>query len=213
VIDQPNLVGTVTVVITVYDCAGNSGSGTVTFKSVTCFCTYTQGGWGADCEGNNPGCIRDQNFGTVYGAAGLVVGAHPFAAGFPYSIWLKTANAVRIYLPAGGTPKKLNKDYTNPTTTNSGSFGGQTTSTHLNVDFDDAGVLASIDPIPLGDLIISSGPFAGMTVRAFLALAESVLSGGPTPAGKTLSQINNTLDAINNNFDGCQSSRGYLERP
>ncbi len=37
------------------------------------FCTRTQGGWGASCNGGNAGCILQNNFATVF-PTGLTVG-------------------------------------------------------------------------------------------------------------------------------------------
>jgi hypothetical protein len=76
----------------------------------------------------------------------------------------------------------------------------------LSIDFSNAGITRS----GLGGLTIRSGPFAGLTVNQFSVIANSVLGGGALPAGKSLSDVNNTATAINENFDNGTTNKGYL---
>jgi hypothetical protein len=209
-LDLTNSFGAVSLTLSVTDCFGNNESFSTFVVSQTCFCTYTQGGWGADsCKGGNPACILKNNFATIY-PTGLNVGS-------TNSLQFSTNIAVATYLPRGETPGRLNAGtFINPTGNHGeGVLGGQLTALHINVNFDDEGVLASIDPnLALGDLKIAAGPFKGKTVAMFLEEAEAFMGGSSAlPSGITWSSLNDTADRINNNFDGCKASKGFLVRP
>lgn len=122
------------------------------------FCTYTQGGWGAACAGNNPGCIRDTNFSVVFqnglfigqgvtwtgaspnnGTNGTLDGVEPWAAKWTSS------SAIENYLPAGGSAGRLTADLVNPTSTSSRVLDGQLVAATLNAAFNRAGVLVGND--------------------------------------------------------------------
>lgn len=122
------------------------------------FCTYTQGGWGAACAGNNPGCIRDTNFSVVFqnglfigqgvtwtgaspnnGTNGTLDGVEPWAAKWTSS------SAIENYLPAGGAAGRLTADLVNPTSTSSRVLDGQLVAATLNAAFNRAGVLVGND--------------------------------------------------------------------
>lgn len=159
------------------------------------FCTYTQGGWGAVPQGNNPGTILHNNFSTTVFGGFVEVGV-PGSAG--YSMQFTTADAITAYLPAGGKPKPLDMDYLNPTTTKSGVFGGQVLALQLNVLYDSA----------FGSLtIINTGTsFDGMTVADVLGAANQALGGGALPSGYTLPNLNDLASFLNQGFDNCLPS-------
>jgi hypothetical protein len=163
------------------------------------FCTYSQGGWGSPPNGGNPGTILEDNFDAVY-VPDLVVGTG-------FAMTFNAASNVQAYLPAGGTPDALNGDLTNPTSSSSGVFGGQVTALRINVDFNDAeiiaGVMGSISGLMLQG---TGGSLDGETVAAILAAAEQALGGGALPAGYDLSSLNNLVDELNNAFDNCDPS-------
>ncbi len=169
--------------------------------------TQTQGGWSNDCHGNNPGCVRDTYFPTVF-PSGLLVGGN-------YTILLMTSQAVVDFLPAGGTSAMLTSNHTNPTSTEAGVFAGQVVSLAISLGFSDAGVPGFGD---LGSLYIPTGvhtpygAFAGYTVNEVFAIANIVLGGDMTalPDGISVSDLNDVVDAINNNFDDGEHSDGYL---
>lgn len=161
------------------------------------YVTFTQGGWGSSSN-STPGKIRDLYFNTVF-PNGMTVGGN-------YKITFTSASAIKNYLPDGGTPAVLTQNYLNPTTDIS-VLAGQITALKLNVYYSAAGYLGT-NPIPLGNLVINDGPFAGYTVNQFLSFAEQVLGGDTN--GFTLSQINDAATAINENFDNGTVDRGYL---
>jgi hypothetical protein len=80
----------------------------------------------------------------------------------------------------------------------------------LNVYYSAAGFLGT-NPLPLGNLVIVSGPFAGMTVYQFLAIAHQAIGGVNT--SYTFSQINDAATAINENFNNPNSHNNFLTCP
>ncbi|HEX2865862.1 MAG TPA: SdrD B-like domain-containing protein [Ignavibacteriales bacterium] len=167
------------------------------------FLTYTQGGWGAAAHGKNPGSVRDKYFSQVF-PSGLTVGGQ-------YTMKFTTSQSIQNYLGGQGTPSKLTNNYTNPTSTESGTFGVQMVALTLNVYFDDAGKIGS-NALELKDLVILSGKFAGKTVSEFLALANRAL-GGEAISGYTYSDFNDAATKINENFDNGTADEGFLTCP
>lgn len=162
------------------------------------FTTFTQGGWGSSSN-STPGKIRDLYFSTVF-PSGLTVGGN-------FTIKLTSATAVKNYLPDGNTPATLTQNYIDPTTSIN-VLAGQLTALKLNVYFDAAGKIGT-NSTDLGALAIATGPFTGMTVNAFLSLAEQALGGGSL-SGFTFSQYNDAATAINENFDNGTVDNGFL---
>lgn len=176
--------------------------------------TQTQGGWGANCNGGNPGCLRDQYFASVF-PNGLEVGI-PGVNG--YSIFFSNSNAVRVFLPVGETPSSLPQDYTNPTSIPNGVFAGQVTALAISVGFSNYGVSGFCNLASLYYQSVfhhPSYPFSGMTVQQILDLANDVLGGDLSglPFGTTISDLNSVVDQLNNNYDNGNSDDGYLVGP
>lgn len=149
----------------------------------------------------NPGTIRDLYFHEVF-PTGLEVGG-------TYKLKLTSALAVEKFLPQGGTPKALDKNYLNPTSTAAGVFAGQVVALQMNVSFNDAGKIGT-GSVKLGQLIVNAGPLAGKTVYEVLALANTALGGGSTPY--TISQLNDAVTAINENFNDGKNKK-FLRCP
>jgi hypothetical protein len=118
-------------------------------------------------------------YSTVYPAREVEVGI-PGPTG--YSMLFTSASAVIDYLPTAGAAAALNQDLLNPQSSSSGIFGGEVLALRLNVDFSDAGVLARSAALSFGDLTMCNfttlTQFNGMSVREFLAAAETALGGG-----------------------------------
>jgi hypothetical protein len=185
------------------NCPPDPGTGIVAGD----FVTYTQGGWGSKAHGNNPGTVRDGGFPLAF-PAGLLMGGQ-------FQVVLSTAAAVEKFLPQGGTPSALTTSALDPKSTSAGVLGGQLAAVSLNVAFSAAGLLGQRDPMTLGQLAIASGPFAGMTVSAFLNLANRAVGGDATalPEGASLSQVNDAAASINECFDNGSITTGFLRRP
>jgi hypothetical protein len=160
--------------------------------------TFTQGGWGSKPRGGNPGQLLADNFTTVYPTGVVSIGGDN-------SIQLAGPSAVQTFLPQGGKPAKLTQDYDNPTVKIT-VLAGQVLALKLNVDFSAAGVT---DP-GLGSRVVAAGPLAGMKVSDVLALANNVLGGGALPSGVSLSQLNDAVTSINENYEGGTTNNGYV---
>jgi hypothetical protein len=200
----PSTACTTTIKVTVTTPSGCSGSA---FTNVTVlsgpvgFTSYTQGGWGTVPSGNNPGSLLQQRFPTLY--------PYGFVLGGTYTIKLTSQLGVQNYLPDGGTPSVLKKSYTNPTATESGVLGAQTTALRLNVDFSAKGYTK----VGLGNLKVAPGnKLAGQTVNQVLALANKVLGGTTSalPVGVSISDLSGVCDSINRNYDNGTSNNGFL---
>lgn len=166
------------------------------------FVTYTQGGWGSTAHGHNPGTVRDAYFSQVF-SGGLTVGGG-------YTMKFTSSQAIKSYLQGGGTPDRLTHNYTNPVSSESGTFGVQMVALTLNVGFDEAGKIGS-NATQLKDLLILSGKFAGKTVSEFLAIANKALGG--EASGYTFSELNDAAAKINENFDNGTVDKGFLTCP
>lgn len=167
--------------------------------------TQTPGGWGAPPNGNNPGSYLHSHFATAF-PTGLRVGVTP-----NYNVLFTTAQAITDYLPAGGPAKKLTQNYTNPATTDlKNVLVDHLVALTLSVRFDDVDPNFGQAGITLGDMIIGSGPFAGWTVRNFLAEANKVLGGTST---YTVQQALETAAAINENYVDGRGDNGFLDCP
>ncbi|GMU87001.1 MAG: hypothetical protein AMXMBFR48_22420 [Ignavibacteriales bacterium] len=165
--------------------------------------TFTQGGWGSP-NNSGPGTIRQAFFSSVF-PSGFSIGGGTNKATFT------SATAVRDFLPGGnGTPGQLTGTTVNPQTndpliSSAGVLAAQVIAATLNVYFSEAGYLGT-NATPLGNLVFTGGPFAGMSIYNFLTLANQALSGVST--GFTYSQINDAATSINENFNSGSGHQG-----
>jgi hypothetical protein len=204
-------------------------SGTVAVPAEkTCACTYTQGGWGAQCNGGNIACTRDAGFSSVYSTA-----AHPGINYFPAAgygaayatmgnhttkdLIFTSAAAIDAYLPNTTAPATISGNTKNPvgakSSTYGGTLGGNLLALKLSLDYDAAGLLHNVSGFSLGSHVVQSGPFKGQSVAQVEAAAELVLAGGALPAGVTLSSLTDVLSALTANYDDCTSNGGLLAAP
>jgi hypothetical protein len=167
--------------------------------------TQTQGGWGANPEGNNSGTYLHANFKAAFGDS-LTVGCAPGN----FYVKLTSAQAVTNLLPVGGKAAVLTSGYTDPASLNNGLVG-QLVSLKLSVGFDAWDANFGESSVALGDMIIGSGTFQGKTVSEFLAIAEQVLGG--CNSAYTPEQIVETATSINENFDNGTTNNGFLICP
>lgn len=166
------------------------------------FKTFTIGGWGSECSGNNPGCYRDQNFSQAF-PNGLAIGC-----GLNQLV-LTSSQAVQDFLPSGGTSSTLNSGILiNPGQSYSNVLAAQLVGVTLALGFDTYDTTFSDNSSSLGDLRIGSGPFEGMRVGDFLELANDVIGG--CQLGYSLSDLNATATAINENYDNGTVNNGFL---
>jgi hypothetical protein len=142
------------------------------------FITYSQGSWGGDPATAPAAQLVLAQFDGLY-TGGLEVGVSGLAG---FSMSFTGAVPLLVYLPGTGSPNVLTADLVDPTSTGTGVTGGEVVALTLNVDFSDANYLTGTAGIPFGDLVLTdllpTQPFNGLTIRQFLAVANSILGQG-----------------------------------
>jgi len=168
--------------------------------------TQTQGGWGSTPNGGNPGAYLLANWNYL---------DNPLVIGNGYTITLSSAEAVANFLPQGGPAASLDHNYVDPLTTSAGVFAGQVTALNINVQFDYAIESFGSSATNLGTLVYDddSSPLDGLTVDVILAEANLVLGGGAATYGETISQLNEAVSNINENFVDGTTNLGWLIIP
>jgi len=202
----PTASGTYSFTTKVVDADGQTDTVTCTLLvkgTIACgtYTTYTQGGWGANPSGNNPGTLLANNWTKVYGSAGVTIGGS-------YTLKFTSASGIANFLPQGGTAGVLTSSATNATSSAAGVLAGQLLALQLSVDFSNKGITRS----GLSSLKVASGELAGKTVAQVLALGNQVIGGATSalPAGLTITELVAIIDAINNNFDNGTSNDHFL---
>ncbi len=162
--------------------------------------TQTQGGWGQSPSGNNPGSYLAANFGNAFPDGVTIGNAH---CGDNTSFTFTSAEQIRAFLPAGGTPATLKDN-------SSSVFAGQVLALSLSVGFDTYDPHFGPSDYSLKDAVLTSGLFKGYTVAEVLAEANRALSGcSPTNGypSYTLSQLSDVVASINeSNVDGTRNT-------
>ena len=164
--------------------------------------THTETQWG---ESGTPAAnVLEGRFFTVYASTGYAEIGIPGAAGF--SAQFSGPTAVENYLPTSGTPAPLNADLADPSSTSSGSFGGEVLTLTLNDDF--AAYTGGTAGVSLGSLTlcgVTPSSLNGTTVSGLLGLANTLLGGGSN--GYTITEILTLVAAVNTAFtDGAPST-------
>ncbi len=193
--------------VTVTDANGCTISKNFTVKVKSCdgFTTITQGGWGAKAAGNNWGTYRNAHFASAF-PSGLTIGA-----GSRF-LKLTSSSAVQNFLPSGTTARALNPGtLINPGRSYRNVLAGQVVALTLSVRFDETDPNFSVSSTALGDLVVTSGTFMGMSVYQILAEANNILGG--LASTYSASEINGIVDAINNNYDNGTVNNGLLACP
>ncbi len=157
--------------------------------------THGQGDWGS--TSGTAQTLLSGHFNSVYSStAGLRVGILGTSG---FSMAFLDASNVTAYLPASGAPGPLTSDLLNPTTSASGSFGGNTVALKLNIDFSDADLTGGTAAVAFGDLLIcGAAPLANMSVRDFLTVANTALGGGST--GYAFADLDAIATQLNGSF-------------
>jgi hypothetical protein len=171
--------------------------------------TQTQGGWGSTPNGNNPGNYLHTNFASI---GSVTIGN---ACGFTATF--DNAQAITDFLPQGGPAQALAFSATNPTSVTGGKqgnvFAGQVLALSVSVALDNAVPSFSPSATPLANLVVGdvNSIFYGKSVGEILGWANQAIAGCVAPYA--ISDLNNVVDAINNNFvDGTQNL-GFLVCP
>lgn len=170
------------------------------------FRTQTQGGWGSNANGNNPGAYRDANFAAAF-PAGLVVGCNN-------TLTLTNATAVKRFLPCGGPAGVLSQNYTDPNNLKN-VLAGQIVAAKLSIGFDKHDANFGTSAQRLENLVLAEGDFQGWTVGQLVQEADRAIGG--CGSSYSFSALNEGLTRVNENFvDGtlvgqalsCPSSGG-----
>ncbi|MFZ6051113.1 HYR-like domain-containing protein, partial [Halocola ammonii] len=162
--------------------------------------TQTPGGWGASPSGNNPGAYLHANFNSTF-PNGITIGCDN-------SFTFTTAQSITDFLPSGGSPSPLPVgNQVNPTNYGN-SFAGHVLALSISVGFDSAVPSFGASGGNLSDLVIGSGPLAGMTAGEVLAEANAVIGGCASPY--SLGDLHETITAINENFVDGIMDNGYF---
>lgn len=160
---------------------------------------YNQVWWG---EPNLQGgqlmnAYHDYVYGSTSGV--LVVGILGSAG---YSLAFQSAAGIQASLPTVGAPGPLTADVVDPTTTASGSFGGDVVALKLNIDYSDAGYLVGTSGFLYGDLLLCDTALTsldGSNLRTFLDVANTALGAGA--AAYTVGELSPVLQQINAAFN------------
>ena len=158
--------------------------------------TYTQAAWGSAVSASPAPALLAANYNSVYASTSgvLEVGIHGTGG---FSLLFTSATAIDDFLPAAGTNGILTSDLANPTSSSSGSFGGEAVALKLNIDFADANVTTTI---PFGDLTLcSSGTgLDGLSVRQILGVIDTTIGGGTS--GFSVSTLAPLAVSLNGSF-------------
>jgi hypothetical protein len=163
--------------------------------------TDSQDAWGSNPTPTNAAGLLLTNYDAVYASTfGVVEVGIPGTAGF--SIRFSNANDLLGYLPALGLIGPLTSDHIDPSSTESGGFGGEVLALRINVDFSDAGVTLGASGIPFGNLTLcnlTTPPLLnGLTVRQYLGEANTLLGGGST--SHSIAELHPFTDQLNRSF-------------
>lgn len=180
--------------------------------------TYLQAEWageGMGPMGTPASTLLTNDFNTVYAASAGEVTVGPMSGG--YTLSFDSAGAVESYLPASGAIGPLDASLLDPTTSASGSFGGDVVALTLDVNFSSAGFLHGTAPYAFGNLVIAGIPAQfpqfpalsgvdGLTVSQFLGQLDTLLGGGSLSSGYTIADLDPIAIQIENSFtDGAPS--------
>jgi hypothetical protein len=199
-VPQPHYTGGDTFTYVANDGTSDSNVATVVVNLVPPFVTFNQGAWGAPPHGENPGDFLSDNFLTVF-SSGVVIGSGK-------TLTFQSASKVEKFLPAGGQPGVLAASAINPSTSKGGVLAGSVLALQLNVAFSSAGITRA----GLGSLTVTKGPLKNKTVNQVLALANGVLGGTQSlPSGVSLSDLNDVVSRINDNYASGHDDKGYLQ--
>jgi hypothetical protein len=166
------------------------------------FRTQTQGGWGTNPNGNNPGAYLHAHFSEVF-PNGLTLGCSN-------TLVLTSAQAVTDFLPSGSTPSSLsNGELMNPGGSYNNVFAGQVVALAISMAMDEHISDFGSSNLALADLLIVNGDFAGWSVGDVWQLANDILGG--CNSQYTPSQLNAVISSINENFVDGTMNGGFLD--
>jgi hypothetical protein len=129
----------------------------------------------------------------------LTVGSNP-----GYTLTFTSPEAVIAYLPSSGAPGPLTVSLLDPTSSASGSLGGEVVALNINLMYTDANQLGAATGVSFGDLHVcgltdTTSAFNGNTIRQVYDVANSILGGASSSI--TPFDLYVTLSGINFGFE------------
>jgi hypothetical protein len=166
--------------------------------------TQTQGGWGNNPNGNNPGMYLANNFDAAF--------PNGVSIGCDNTLTLTSASAVQAFLPSGSSPSALpDGNMVDPGGAYNNVLAGQLMAISISIGLDAAIPSFGESDQSLGGMIVQSGDFAGFNVSEVVAEANQFIGG--CNSTYSASQLNEVLSAFNENYvDGTQNN-GFLDCP
>ncbi len=166
------------------------------------FRTETQDKWGAVPKGNNAAAYMHRKFSAAF-PNGLTVGC-------TNKLVLSNAVAITDFLPSTGVATLLPfGTKLNPGETLNNVLVGQIVALKLNLGFDEYDARFSSNNILLKNMVVQTGLFTGKTVQQILQDAENAIGGCPTQF--LLSDLNDVVAKINQNFENKTANLGFLK--
>jgi large repetitive protein len=163
--------------------------------------TQTQGGWGTNPSGNNPGVYLEANFANAF-PNGLTIGCEN-------TLHLSSSQAVRDFLPSGSTPRALDAgNLVDPGSSYNNVLAGQLVAATLSTTFDAYDTNFGQSDMSLSDLTILEGTFASWTVGQLLEEANQIIGG--CNSNYSYSQINQALSSLNENYVDGTTDNGFV---
>ncbi len=156
--------------------------------------TQTQGGWGSNPNGNNPGRFLHDHFDQAF-PNGVQIGKNK-------TLKFTNAQAITNFLPSGGKPEALTRSEINPNKVGN-NLAAQTLALTISVGMDNV-----INNGQLKELKITRGNLKGKTVRELLILSNNALGGYNTSF--TYSELNDALTKCNECFVDGKRNTGFL---
>jgi hypothetical protein len=126
---------------------------------------------------------------------------------------LTLLEAINVCLNLGGPASLLTVTVTNPATCPGGALAREILVLSINLALDAFNPYWCVSAVPLAQLVLKDGPCAGLSVGQVLALANSIIAGGPCPDGLTLDVLVDVLVKINLNFRAALVNNLYLAIP
>ena len=163
--------------------------------------TQSQGGWGNECHGDNPGCYRDMEWPGAF-PNGLTVGCN-------HTLSLSSSAAVADFLPSGGKRGALSRSYEDPTgKTEAGVLAGQLVAASLSLGFDN-----NVNPLAEQVLCNTNSSCEGLSAGALVQEANLVMGGCRGTLELNAAELSDCLRIINENYSDGDSDAGHLCAP
>lgn len=166
--------------------------------------TEAQGSWGA--PNSSQSAYMTSNFAAAFPAPNyLTIGCGSRLMRFT------TPAAIITALPSYGSSGMIPSGTSvNPASPNN-SFAGQLVTAKLNVRFDELYPSFASATVLLKNMVVASGPLAGMTVQQVIDAADLAIGG--CSSAHSVSNLNNALTQINNGYDQPGENSTFLQCP